>query len=600
MIGRVLGGRYRIESTLGRGGVGIVYRAEHTLLHRPVAVKVLDRQFVSVQELRRRFEREAKALSTLSHPNIVSISDYGIDEYGAYLAMELLEGQTLADFLDEGPPSANITLELMRDILRGLAFAHARGVVHRDLKPANVFLQELPDQPRHVKLLDFGLAKVAATDTGDGRGPEPTLTRLGTILGTPAYMSPEQAAGERVDARSDVYSAGVVLFEMLTGRYPFDAPTRTELLRAHMIEPVPPPADIRPGLWVSPSLEALIVKAMAKDRSARFSDAGIMLAAIDQLPRPAARYEQPTPSAVFDAANARSVGTEDPTVPVSSEERPPTPVVASPPSLVAKTAPQPRARGNRIWIWVAAVGALLVAAAAYGAMAYLPGGDDGGTPAPDAAGGSAAPGAPGRGAGPSLAGPAPVVSGRPDRGAQATGGSATGVVPAAIDPETAVGEPATPGDEGPPVVQPPRDPFRASLSRELRRYHARVRTGRELSRGDINQLYALQRRDPADARPTLILAHTFVDREWFSDALTRYERAIEIDSSVRGDGRMLSDLLNMMTSERVADRAAEVVVRVYGSEAVDKVERALGRPDLSPEYRARLVALRTQLGPGAP
>ncbi|MFW6052262.1 MAG: serine/threonine-protein kinase, partial [Myxococcota bacterium] len=285
LLGRVLDGRYRIHAVLGTGGVGVVYRAEHTALARPVAIKVLHGYFGEREDLRLRFEREAKVLSALAHPHIVAITDYGVAEGMPYLAMELLEGCTLAELLRErGPLAPETALDIARGILRGLAFAHARGVLHRDLKPANVFLQRLPDDPYHVKLLDFGLAKMVEPD--DEEVDELTLTRSGTVLGTPAYMSPEQASGATVDAPTDVYSAGCVLYELFGGQPPFRAETRPELIRKHMLSPVRSLAEIREGAQPSPELEAVLEKALAKDPRERFADAGEMLAAVDALPRP--------------------------------------------------------------------------------------------------------------------------------------------------------------------------------------------------------------------------------------------------------------------------------------------------------------------------
>ncbi len=290
LIGRVLDARYRIEGVLGAGGVGVVYRAEHTGLRRPVALKVLRHGFEDVSSLRRRFEREARILSQLSHPNIVALTDYGICEGMPYLVMELLEGLSLADFIDDGgAPDPHVALDIARGVLRGMAFAHGRGILHRDLKPGNVFLQSLPDEPHHPKLLDFGLAKLYIDDEG-GEG-EPTLTKAGTIIGTPAYMAPEQAAGGTVDARADVYAAGVLLFELLTGRPPFVEDRRSDLFRSHMVEPVPDPASMRPGLVLSRELQELLLTALAKEPVDRPADCKELLERFDALPEMAARME---------------------------------------------------------------------------------------------------------------------------------------------------------------------------------------------------------------------------------------------------------------------------------------------------------------------
>lgn len=336
-LGRVIDGRYRVEAVLGAGGVGVVYRAEHTGLRQPVALKVLRHGYEDIELLRRRFEREATILSQLRHPNIVGLTDYGISDGVPYLVMELLEGRTLADLLDEeGPPSPAKALEIVRSIARGLAFAHTAGVLHRDLKPANVFLQELPDDPHHVKLLDFGLAKILADE--EALEGEPTLTKAGTVIGTPAYMAPEQGAGQRVDARADVYSVGVLLFELLTGHPPFESDRRADLLRMHMVEPVPDPSALRPGLVLSDELDALLRKALAKGPGERYGDAAQLLEALDALPEAPASFD------ALDEESGRHPRQQQP---------------------VAKRPPRQPAPRRRTVAALAALAALLVALALY-------------------------------------------------------------------------------------------------------------------------------------------------------------------------------------------------------------------------------------------
>ena len=214
-IGRTLNGRYEVLARLGVGGVGVVYRGRHIQLDRLVAIKVLQQSAAESPEWRRRFEREARVLSALAHPNIVPITDFGIDGDVPYLVMELLEGKTLADLINEGPVSLARALDIVRQTLRGLAFAHDQAIAHRDLKPANIFLQALPDQTDHVRLLDFGTAKFL--EGASSRSPAENLSLGGVVFGTPSYMAPEQAKAERVDARADIYAAGVILFELLAG-----------------------------------------------------------------------------------------------------------------------------------------------------------------------------------------------------------------------------------------------------------------------------------------------------------------------------------------------------------------------------------------------
>ncbi|MEQ8461553.1 MAG: protein kinase [Sandaracinaceae bacterium] len=284
--GDVLAERYRIEAKIGTGGIGVVYRAAQLPLERPVAIKVLHDDLLSSSELRARFEREARVLSALTHPNVVSISDYGIDGHRPFLVMELLEGRLLDDLVRGDAIDPERALALFRQMLGGLAFAHAKGIAHRDLKPANVFLSRMSDGTEHVKLLDFGLARMVQEN--DAEDPEVALTKRGVVFGTPAYMSPEQAAGAPADERSDVYSAGVLLFELLAGRRPYLGETRAELLRAHLSAPVPRIASARPALRLRDDLVDLIDVAMAKDPGDRYVNGKDMLAAFDAIDAPAA------------------------------------------------------------------------------------------------------------------------------------------------------------------------------------------------------------------------------------------------------------------------------------------------------------------------
>jgi len=296
-IGTLIDGRYRVLDTLGSGGMGVVYRAEHVPLHRPVALKVLQRELLGRQEVEKRFEREAQALAALAHPNIVTVLDYGWHEGAAYLVMEHLAGRSLFDLAAEGPLPPSRAIEIARQLLRGLAFAHARGIVHRDLKPGNIFLHEVSGLGETVKILDFGLAKFLEGDPSSGAG----LTRAGAIFGTPAYMAPEQASGQGADLRTDVYAAGVVLYELLAGRKPFVG-TADEMIRQHLAAEVPPLVSLRPDLVPVPALEALLKRALEKDPARRFRDASEMLEALESIPAPAA------------TSTARSPGSESPTV----------------------------------------------------------------------------------------------------------------------------------------------------------------------------------------------------------------------------------------------------------------------------------------------
>jgi serine/threonine protein kinase len=278
--GDLLEGRYQVEDKIGEGGIGVVYRAVQLKLHRRVAVKLLMHETMGEEDLRARFEREAVALAALSHPNIVSLTDYGIARGRPFLVMELLEGKTLRELVDEqGAMSVERALNLTRQLVHGVAYAHARGIVHRDLKPANLIVQTLPNQPEHLKILDFGLVKFLP---GSRLDPGVQLSRVGFTFGTPAYMSPEHASGSAVDGRSDLYSIGILMFEMLTGTKPFDGEL-DEVLRAHFSAPVPALGDRVKELKGRLDLDMLLRRALAKQREDRFADAAEMLAALEAI-----------------------------------------------------------------------------------------------------------------------------------------------------------------------------------------------------------------------------------------------------------------------------------------------------------------------------
>jgi eukaryotic-like serine/threonine-protein kinase len=280
LIGRVINDRYRIINTIARGGMGKVYRAEQQPLGRLVALKVLNPSYTGDHdpEFHKRFFLEASIASKLTHPNTVTIFDYGkTDDDIYYIAMELLEGRTLHRVLrEEGPLQSDRVMHIGRQICRSLREAHGLGVIHRDLKPANIYLVHHGDERDVVKVLDFGLVKNL-----EDKGEE--LTQTGLFMGSPKYMSPEQIRGERCDARVDVYGLGVILYEMLTGKVPFDRQNSVNILMAHIQEEVPSILEMNPSVRVSPSLEAVVRKCMAKSPDARFMTMDEVLTALKQV-----------------------------------------------------------------------------------------------------------------------------------------------------------------------------------------------------------------------------------------------------------------------------------------------------------------------------
>jgi len=262
LIGVTLDGKYRIEERLGVGGMGTVYRARHLLIDRAVALKVLNQRLVEDEASRIRFQREAKAAGRLHHLNAVAVTDFGESSQGyVYIVMELLEGRTLREILaKEAPLETARAVSMMLQASSAVAAAHEAGVIHRDLKPANIFVTQSADAPSVVKVLDFGIAKLAA-DTLDDDDPH-TLTQIGAMIGTPRYMSPEQCNGFELTPASDVYSLGVILYEMLTGMAPFSGSSPLAIAVKHASEYPRPPKEIVAA--IPDQLESVVLHALEK------------------------------------------------------------------------------------------------------------------------------------------------------------------------------------------------------------------------------------------------------------------------------------------------------------------------------------------------
>jgi eukaryotic-like serine/threonine-protein kinase len=559
-IGRTLSGRYEVLARLGVGGVGVVYRGRHVQLNRPVAIKVLQQSAAESPEWRRRFEREARVLSALAHPNIVPITDFGIDGDVPYLVMELLEGKTLAALINEGPVSLARALDVVRQTLRALAFAHDQVIAHRDLKPANIFLQALPDQTDHVRLLDFGTAKVL--EGANALNPAENLSRVGVVFGTPSYMAPEQAKAERVDARADIYAAGVILFELLAGRPPYLADTPKGVMEAHVSAPIPSLAAVRPDLSIARLVQPVIDRAMAKKPADRYPKAMWMLSALEALD-----------------GGSHGAATNAPVAPA------PTPTLKNlPPVRSARGAPEPPtvknlpsvpsergARVPRSHPWRAAIALAVLAAAVSTGVTFLR-----------------------RHRGPRVESAPPVAAKSPAAAPQATppppGNAPPPAAAAAPQAQTNPASPVAPGRRA-------RDPWQEAVPEVLKPIRDGLERGARLDEGALGPAYAFARQNPGDPRPWLLVAHAHAQLGWMSDSVERYQRAYRADPTCRGDPQMLDDLLKAVTHRAAGRNAARAIRDMYGAEALPALERAIARGAGARDGEDRLDHLRDSLAP---
>ncbi len=271
-VGQQIAGQFRILQKIGTGGMGAVYKAEQPEMNRFVAVKILHSKYLARADLVSRFRREARAMSHLSHPNTARVFLYGQLEDGAcYFVMEYMEGRNLAQVVRaEGPMDPERAINVMVQVCGALEEAHNQGIIHRDLKPENIFLTVQGGIQDFPKVLDFGLAKVTERQMRPG---SMILTQEGMVFGTPEFMSPEQARGEPLDARSDIYSLGAILYELVTGKLPFDAKQPMDYINMHINEPPIPLVERVPGKEFPPGIQDVITKSLEKNRDSRFSSA---------------------------------------------------------------------------------------------------------------------------------------------------------------------------------------------------------------------------------------------------------------------------------------------------------------------------------------
>jgi tetratricopeptide (TPR) repeat protein len=346
--GVVIAGRYEVVRQLGKGGMGAVYQARQISMDRMVALKLIHPQVTSSAEAIERFHREMQATSRIEHPNTIQVFDYGEAEDGQlFLAMEFLDGRPLSKLLAEsGALPLPRLIHIAEQIVRALGAAHQRGIVHRDLKPDNVMLLERYGEPDFVKVLDFGIARFLEGDT--------RMTAEGALIGTPLYMSAEQAQGQPVDHRTDFYSLGVMLYEMALGKLPFNGPTMASLLVAHAHDAPPAPSVVAPGVLPAP-LESLILRLLSKSPDERPGTAAELLHELEKCGGGALAETQPEGVALANTLEA----------PKTLQEP------------LTESVPPPQVTRRRVWPWVL-VGALAVGGAGEWAALHWSKTDDGG------------------------------------------------------------------------------------------------------------------------------------------------------------------------------------------------------------------------------
>jgi serine/threonine-protein kinase len=281
-LGKEVAGQFRIVEKIGKGGMGAVYKAEQPDMNRYVAIKILHSRYLSRSDLVSRFRREARAMSQLSHPNTARVFLYGqLDDGACYFVMEHLVGQNLSQIVRaKGAMEPKRAIRIMIQVCGALEEAHQAGIIHRDMKPENIFITTQGGIRDFPKVLDFGLAKVTERQMRPG---SMVLTQQGMVFGTPEFMSPEQAHGKTLDARSDIYSIGVILYELLTGKLPFDAKQPIEFIQLHVNEPPIPLSERRPDVTYPEGLEEVVMAALAKKPEDRYPSAAAFAAALESV-----------------------------------------------------------------------------------------------------------------------------------------------------------------------------------------------------------------------------------------------------------------------------------------------------------------------------
>jgi eukaryotic-like serine/threonine-protein kinase len=602
--GKVLQGRYRLTSLLAEGGMGVVYKGERVGIGRAIVVKFLHAVLSDKPGIVDRFEREARATARLNHPNCVALVDFGIDDSSPYLVMEYVEGKTLADLLDYGAIPPERAVHIILQILGGLEHAHDRGILHRDLKPANIMIVNTEGYPGDfVKILDFGLAKLAWPGE-DGRD----VTVEGIAIGTPGYMSPEQAAGVPSDRRSDIYCAGALLYHLVTGTKAFDGSDVKSVLRRHREETPQSPRELRPGAGISRELEDVLYRSMERDPTDRYQSAKEMASALRKTPEAQRRPEISEPVMV-------------------RLSRPPTATEV----VTRAEAPTSRRQRRRslapVWL---GLGLVVGAVATMVAVSYSPLGSYLRPTA--AAPASARHSSPSRPAPSTAAPPAGKSVSAPERtppertspertppertpapaspspsgatplppGAQATpsaGAALAARTPPAGAPAADEEEDDVPGnddgsnenDRTPPPEPAAAQRTDAPIIRSVK--DARILVKKGETDAALAGLFRLRRAHPAPSAAksseiATLIGDLYFDRKWWTEALREYRFAIALDARAKRNDILVNNSVRALADRTTYPRARRLILDYVGRNATPALKRA-AKSGATPQLRRR-------------
>ena len=523
-LGTVLHGRYLVSERLAEGAMAVVYRGERVGLKRQVAIKFLHESYSASEDGMRRFEVEARAMSRLAHPNCVAVTDFGVENGAPYLVMDFVTGSSLRDVLEaEVRMRPARAVAVVRQVLAGLTHAHGQGIVHRDIKPENIVISPVEGHGEQVRILDFGLAKLR---------DENSVTS-GLAVGTPGYMAPEQTIGEKVDERADLYATGIILFELMAGRKPFQAESPFDVMRMHRESPIPPLSAAAPGVTISSELEDVVRRALAKSRAERFSTAGSFLEALEATPE--AEGSQ--------VSTARAPG-----------------------------------RGGRV---MAAVGAALVLATGSAAAVFwlLTRETDGAAATSERAAVADRVPATAPAAGPAGSGvPAPTEP----------------AGPAAEAPEAA--EPAEPGpptatEDGPTRDAPAEPEALPEEPADIARLRARAADGDR--RSVVRALERIRSRSPRRPEVYYALGNLYAELNAWRPSVEAYDEALKLESAYRRDHRLINDVVEALASDLAHGHAAKIIRKKLGAAALPRLEQAMR--SASPRQRVRAKRLRARM-----